>query len=135
MGGAMKRNSENGIAGPERRREPRATRGVTDNGLSDTQVMTTLERRRAAGTRAAGHNGGPWSPGRPRAPRAPVPCAPYSGFRDAPPCRRAHRQELQQLLLTTNTLKVRGQMGEYNMSEIRDSRRAPPTCVILPTPA
>jgi hypothetical protein len=47
----MKHNSENGIAGPERRPERQATRGVTDDGLSDTQVMTTLERRRAAGTK------------------------------------------------------------------------------------
>ena len=43
-------NAPSGIAGAERR-EPKATRGVADNGLSDTQVMTTLERRRAAGTK------------------------------------------------------------------------------------
>jgi hypothetical protein len=49
----MKHKSENapsGITGPERR-EQKATRGVADNGLSDTQVMRTLERRRAAGTK------------------------------------------------------------------------------------
>jgi hypothetical protein len=54
----MKHKSENppsGIAGPERR-EPKATRGVADNGLSDTQVMTTLERRRAAGTKVEEQN-------------------------------------------------------------------------------
>jgi hypothetical protein len=45
----MKHNSQNGSGGSERR-EPRATRGPADNGLSDTQVMTTLEQRRAAGT-------------------------------------------------------------------------------------
>jgi hypothetical protein len=45
----MKHNSQNapgGIAPPERRGG-----GVADNALSDTQVMTTLERRRAAGTK------------------------------------------------------------------------------------
>jgi hypothetical protein len=53
MGEAMKHKSENApgsIARPERR-EPTATRGVADTGLSDTQVMRTLEQRRAAGTK------------------------------------------------------------------------------------
>jgi len=44
-------SATSGITGPEGR-EPRATRGLADNGLSDTQVMTALERRRAAGTKA-----------------------------------------------------------------------------------
>src|SRR6266404_1626368 len=50
MGGAMKHDSQNGIAGPGQS-EARATRGGADSGLSDTQVMTRLERRRAAGTK------------------------------------------------------------------------------------